>query len=288
MTQPRDGYWQMGMLVLGQWDKINRHKLSQHILGWVVKIFFLPLMYFSVVEDVGFIRNYDYSAIFDSYAKFHHFLYNFFYVVDVLFITCGYLLTIRLLDSHIITVEPTFLGWFVALECYEPFWAFSGTCYFNYFHDMDWQKWLGGHPAIYAIWGSVILFLVFVYVYASVTFGMRFSNLTNRGILTNGAYRFCKHPAYVCKNLSWWMISIPFMCNGAPGEALRLCLLLGCVNFIYLMRARTEERHLSKDPAYVEYATMMNNRSVLAWVGKLFPVLQYHPHKLFNVKDQPA
>jgi hypothetical protein len=288
MVQPRDGYWQMGMLVLGQLGKINRKKLSQHVLGWMVKIFFLPLMFISTVLNVDFIKNYDYATIFDSYARFHHFSYNFMYVVDVLFITCGYILTIRLFDSHIQTTEPTFLGWFVALECYEPFWAFSGTLYFNYSHTMKWEHWFGGHPTIYALWGIGILFMVFVYVYASIPFGIRFSNLTNRGILTNGPYRFCKHPAYVSKNLSWWMISMPFMFNGLPGESIRLSLLLLGVNFIYFMRARTEERHLSQDPNYVEYATIMNNRSVFAWVGKLLPVLQYRPHKLFNVKDQPA
>jgi isoprenylcysteine carboxyl methyltransferase (ICMT) family protein YpbQ len=288
MVKPQDGYWQMGMLALGQWGKIHRRKLSQHILGWLVKIFFLPLMFTATAQNVEFVKNYDYVTIFDSYARFHDFLYNFFYVVDVLFVTCGYLLTIRLLDSHIQTTEPTFLGWFVALEGYEPFWAFYGNAYFNYIHNMNWEQWLEGHPTMYTLWGIGILFLIFIYVYASVTFGIRFSNLTNRGILTNGTYRFCKHPAYVFKNISWWMISIPFMCNGAPGEALRLCLLLLCVNIIYLLRARTEERHLSQDPAYVEYATIMNNRSVFAWVGKLFPVLQYRPYKLFNVKDQPT
>jgi isoprenylcysteine carboxyl methyltransferase (ICMT) family protein YpbQ len=288
MVQPRDGYWQMGMLVLGQWGKIHRQKLSQHILGWLVKIFFLPLMFISTAINVDFVKNYDYATIFDSCARFHHFLYNYFYVVDVLFVTCGYLLTVRLFDSHIQTTEPTFLGWFVALECYEPFWTFSGICYLKYMHSMNWEGWLEGYPTIYMLWGIGILFMVFVYVYAGIPFGIRFSNLTNRGILTNGPYRFCKHPAYVTKNISWWMISIPFMCNGGPGEALRLSLLLLCINIIYLLRARTEERHLSRDPAYVEYATIMNNRSIFAWMGKLLPVFQYRPYKLFNVKDQPT
>lgn len=288
MVKPEDGYWQMGLLVFGQWGKINRRKLSQHLLGWLVKIFYLPLMFTATVENAIFVRNYEYSTIFDSYGRFHHFLYNFFFVVDVLFVTCGYLLTIRLLDSHIRTAEPTFLGWFVALECYEPFWMFSSARYFNYFHEINWEQWLAGHPTLYMLWGIVILFLIFVYVYASVPFGIRFSNLTNRGILTNGAYRFCKHPAYFAKNLSWWMISIPFMCSRGGGEAIRLSLLLLGVNIIYFLRARTEERHLSQDPAYVEYATIMNKRSVLARVGKLFPVLQYRPNKLFNVKEQPA
>jgi steroid 5-alpha reductase family enzyme len=124
-----------------------------------------------------------------------------------------------------------------------------------------------------------------VYAYATIPFGLRFSNLTHRGILANGPYRFCKNPAYVSKNLSWWMIFIPFIASSeADGyDSIRRCILLLGLNFIYFMRARTEEKHLSKDPVYIEYATKMNRRSIFAWLGNLFPVLQFKPHKLLNI-----
>ena len=54
----------------------------------------------------------------------------------------------------------------------------------------------------------------------------RFSNLTHRGIITNGPYRYSKHPAYLAKNLSWWLVSMPFMITVSPlanAALLRCC-----------------------------------------------------------------
>ena len=70
-----------------------------------------------------------------------------------------------------------------------------------------------------------------VYGWAALSFGIRFSNLTHRGIITSGPYRFTKHPAYVAKNISWWLISIPFLpADGSPFTALQLCLGLAGIN----------------------------------------------------------
>jgi hypothetical protein len=55
-----------------------------------------------------------------------------------------------------------------------------------------------------------------IYVWSTAVFGLRFSDLTHRGIITNGPYRWVKRPAFLTKNLSWWMISVPFIA-GAGG-----------------------------------------------------------------------
>jgi protein-S-isoprenylcysteine O-methyltransferase Ste14 len=119
-----------------------------------------------------------------------------------------------------------------------------------------------------------ILGLTAVYVWATVIFGARFSNLTNRGIITNGPYRWTKHPAYVAKNLSWWLLAVPFVVRGTVDEVLRHCLLLVALNLIYLMRAKTEERHLSRDPDYVAYALWMDEHSLFRFVQRV-PVLRH-------------
>ena len=46
---------------------------------------------------------------------------------------------------------------------------------------------------------------------------------------------------------------MPFLTAASPGEALRHCLILLGFNGIYVLRAITEERHLSRDPVYVAY-----------------------------------
>ena len=80
--------------------------------------------------------------------------------------------------------------------------------------------------------------------------------------------------AYVFKNLSWWLVSVPFLLNTWPVAVKGSLLLLG-LNIIYYLRARTEERHLSRYPEYVAYALEMNERSIFRWCAKLLPFLKY-------------
>jgi hypothetical protein len=47
------------------------------------------------------------------------------------------------------------------------------------------------------------------------------------------------------------------------------------VNVIYYLRARTEERHLSWDPVYRQYATLMNERSLFRGLARWLPFLRY-------------
>jgi len=161
------------------------------------------------------------------------------------------------------------LGWITALVCYEPFWALIGGQYLAYDTGRGWEEWFGRTPWLYGIWGCLILLLVAVYVWSTIAFGARFSNLTHRGIITNGPYRYSKHPAYLSKNLSWWLISMPFMFSVSPARSLRCCALLCLLNGIYYLRAKTEERHLSLDPVYQEYARWIEPHGLLRGLNRL-------------------
>jgi protein-S-isoprenylcysteine O-methyltransferase Ste14 len=167
------------------------------------------------------------------------------------------LLTLKLFDIHIRSTEPTLAGWMVALICYPPFWNMAERSFLHYEDNYYWGEWLEPWPVLKFFWALAILCCVTIYVWATVSFGVRFSNLTNRGILTNGPYGLLMHPAYVSKNLSWWLISVPFVVTGSLADALTNCLLLAGINLIYFARAKTEERHLLRDPAYQAYALWM-------------------------------
>jgi hypothetical protein len=278
MINPRDGYWQCGAMLLKPWREVDHARLGQYALAWLVKAFFLPLMFGLFCSGVEYFRNADMVRVFTEPDYGYGVLWEFFYVIDLVFVIVGYTLTVRLLDTHIRSTEPTLSGWVVALLCYEPFWGLTYGSYVAYNLDgFSWGHWLTDSPLFYAIWGSSILLITAMYASTSVAFGMRFSNLTHRGIITNGLYRYCKHPAYVAKNLSWWLISIPFITDSGMADALRDSLLLLMVNLIYFARARTEERHLSWDPVYVQYATVMNRRSVFSGLARWLPFLQYRP-----------
>jgi isoprenylcysteine carboxyl methyltransferase (ICMT) family protein YpbQ len=278
MQRPQDGYWQMGMLVLGRWSTVHWTSLRQYALSWLVKGFFLPLMFGFFQAGVAFFREVDFYRLAGDAAYSYNFFWELFYTIDLVFVVVGYALTLRLLDAHIRTTEPTLSGWLVALVSYEPFWTLIYASYLAYNVDrLSWGNWLADSSVLYVAWGASILLLTALYAFCSVAFGLRFSNLTHRGIITNGPYRYSKHPAYVTKNISWWLIAIPFIINSTPFDALRDCLLLLGVNLIYFARARTEERHLSWDPVYVEYALAMNRRSVFRGFVRWLPYLRYRP-----------
>lgn len=265
MKDPEDGLWHMGRLVLFKWHGLRLDLVRQHLMGWLVKAFFLPLMFSSMCNWLTPFLSLDFSALRGAKA-FYMTTYDLLYLMDIAFSVGAYLFSLRLMDTHIRSTEPTFLGWGAALICYEPFWQRLGS-YLLDWGNLHWTNWLNGYPVLFVIWGCVILVLIAVYAYSTAAFGMRFSNLTHRGIITNGPYRWMKHPAYVCKNLTWWFISVPFVINGSMSETLRHVLLLLMLNGIYFVRAKTEERHLSRDPVYVEYA---------AWIDKhgLFAILK--------------
>lgn len=267
MPEPHDGTWQMGMLVLIQWQAIDYRKLGQHLLGWLIKGFFLPLMFVAMCDGLNKFLTSDIGNM-TTFKAWFDFLYDFLYFIDVGWVSMGYLMTFRLTDTHIRSAEPTMLGWAAALVCYEPFWSLFGRQYLAYDAGITWGQWLWNSPVAYCLWGGMILALVMIYVWATVIFGARFSNLTHRGIITNGPYRWTKHPAYIAKNLTWWLISVPFLSQGAPDEAFRHCLLLLGLNGIYLLRAKTEEWHLSRDPDYVCYAQWIEQHGLFHFIRR--------------------
>ncbi len=279
LVEPCDSYWHFGMMMLGQWKQVETKVIRQHLLGWTVKLFFLPLMFSYLINNINFIKTVDIDTAKQYFPDLYDYLYNLIFTIDLVFVSVGYLMTLKIFDSHIRTAEPTIFGWIVALQCYQPFWDFSSTKYLQYDDNYYWGNLFANNETMFTIWGVCILLLLCVYMWASVAFGIRFSNLTNRGILTNGPYRFCMHPAYVSKNLSWWLISVPFISQAGPWEAVRQSALLLLLNVIYFLRARTEERHLSQDPQYVRYGLAMNKRSVFRGLLRMLPFLRYDPKK---------
>jgi isoprenylcysteine carboxyl methyltransferase (ICMT) family protein YpbQ len=275
MKDPCDGYWHAGMFFLGKWKLIDKWVLKNHFLGWLVKAFFLALMFPALMNNTGFLMGNTFAVAKTNFPSFYDYMYTLIFSIDLVFVCAGYLLTLKVFDSHIRTVEPSILGWIVALQCYQPFWNFSYQHYLNYDDNLFWGHLFASNHTLYSVYGTVILILLTIYTMASVAFGLRFSNLTNRGIITNGPYRWMKHPAYVSKNLAWWLISVPFLSQSGIPDAIRHSLLLLALNLIYYLRARTEERHLSLDAVYIQYGTSMNERGIFSGLYRVVPFLKY-------------
>jgi protein-S-isoprenylcysteine O-methyltransferase Ste14 len=281
MRAPRDVYWQLGRCALGRFRDARAADLAGHARAWLVKAFFLPLMVTYMYGSASRILDFDLTGATWANLRLYDFVYDGAFLIDLTFAVVGYSWSLKLADTHVRSAEPTIFGWVVALFCYQPFFSVFDSHYLAY-GGPGFGRWLAPWPAIRAIWAGAIVFLVVVYVVATVAFGLRFSNLTHRGILTTGPYRFTKHPAYVSKNLSWWLSSVPFAVAGGE-EAIRHCLMLLCLNTIYFLRARTEEQHLSQDPAYVAYALWMNDHGLLRFLGRWFPALRYRPPQVARI-----
>jgi protein-S-isoprenylcysteine O-methyltransferase Ste14 len=162
-------------------------------------------------------------------------------LIDVAIFTFAYAVELPQLKNQIKSVESTVLGWLVCLMCYPPLgdWVMVGA---DLFRGQSTGA-LGQFGT--ALLGVATVALWLVYVSASVALGAKASNLTNRGIVSRGPYRFVRHPAYISKLLIW---SLPAFLGGFANLSLLLFLW-----FCYSVRAWTEENHLSADPDYIEY-----------------------------------
>lgn len=268
MKHPYDGYWHLGAFLLGKRTD-GANAIKQHLLAALVKTFFLPLMIASAVPLLSFLA--ETGVEFDTFGGLYASLINLVYSLDVVWGVIGYALTLRVLDSQVRSTEPTWLGWVSAIMCYPPFATFVWGAFLAYKGNVQWNDWLADFPVLFITWGFVILVLHAIYVWATISFGCRFSNLTNRGIITEGPYRLMKHPAYVSKNLAWWLMYAPFAAHGSWDENLRASICLLLTNFIYAIRAWTEERHLLKDPAYQEYSQWIAENGLAAQLKALWP-----------------
>lgn len=257
-----------GLELAGRWvrDRASHPGFPWGVLrDQLVKAFFLPLMISFAYEWAGNANPWS-SA---QHPAWYFVAIAALYLLDTTFAAVGYLSTSRRLDSHIRSSNPYWLGWASALICYPPFFTWLQQAGFNYRDGQLWSDWLPpSHPLFYG-WGGAILLLTAIYALSSVVFGIRFSNLTNRGIITHGPYRLTKHPAYLSKNLSWWLISVPFISTAGPGTATLHCAILLGVNGIYWLRAKTEERHLMQDETYRAYAAWIAEHGLFARISRL-------------------
>ncbi len=277
MREPRDGYWHAGRAVLGQWNGVDWRLLRGHLLGWVIKGFYLPLMSVYLGDAAAWLAHSDPMAALGSFPQVVTWISKLALGVDLAFVAIGYVLMLRVLDTHIRSPNPFMYGWVFTLMLYQPFWSTMSKRFFAYGDGDVWTDHLEGIPLLLTVWGVLIIASKLGWAWSNLSFGTRFSNLTNRGIITNGPYRFTKHPSYLFKNLSWWLLSVPFLSADGPAQAAQHAVALLGVNLLYAVRARAEEQHLSEDPDYVRYALWMNEHGVFAGLGRWLPCLRYRP-----------
>jgi protein-S-isoprenylcysteine O-methyltransferase Ste14 len=247
------------------------------VLGLVVKMFFTPLMtvffcdqFPHLIANVGYLLEGLPRTIADGYythAKFNGDFFNIsislIFSIDVALAWCGYMVSSRWVDNQTASAEPSVLGWMVCISCYPPFQMLLGF-YFSAPGEHEVLKFT--NQWMITVFTTMMVCSYIVYMSATLWFGVRFSNLTNRGIIRKGPFAYIRHPAYASKNFAWWCVMFPAIIYNAQhtGFGLAGMQIVGLVlmTYTYYLRAITEERHLSADPMYLEYCKQVPYRFI--------------------------
>lgn len=245
--------------------------------GFIVKLFFTPLMtvffcdqFPHLIDNVGYLA----QGLPESIARgtYTHVRFNrdFFNIsialifsIDVALAWCGYVIASRWADSQTASAEPTMIGWLVCIMCYPPINNLMG---WYYAAPGEKQVLRFENQWFTSTFTGMMVLSYIVYMSATVFFGVRFSNLTNRGIIRKGPFAFIRHPAYASKNFAWWCVMFPAVVYNASNTGLGVAAaqitgLIMMTGFYYL-RAITEENHLMADPYYREYCKHVKYRFI--------------------------
>jgi len=278
--QPSRGY--IGLMAMWKWLKDLRLYLRDFplnptlriaplskteqttLLFLLVKFIYLPMMVEFIVANWGLMHGKMWLLQGTTpQVSFRYFnLVIFPVAIDILFIgecvlyAFGYAFESSRLKNQVKSIEPTVLGWVVALCCYPPFNSFVNNYVLWYTSDDPEFS----SELLTGVIRAVVLGLFVIYFWGALSLGTKCSNLTNRGIVMTGAFSLVRHPAYAAKNLAWWLGLLPALSN----RALIIPAVLSMVfwSFLYYLRAITEERHLMADPAYQEYCRKVRYRFI--------------------------
>lgn len=267
MEDPDDTLHQIGLAVSMRPFRTDAALFA--LRGLAIKLFFLTLMWDSSVSGVAALSALaadppplTLPVIFAQATKL-------LFLIDAMLAALGYLATLRLFGWHLRATETSLAGWVSCLVCYPPFSTGLGNGFLVHWKGPDGYAILTEPGLFYVAWNVAITACLVIYVWATVAFGARFSNLTHRGIIRHGPYRFVRHPAYLAKNCAWWLIFLPGFMDSGLTDGLARAVMLACLSAIYWMRATAEERMLSQDPAYRDYCAEVDRRGLKAQLTRL-------------------
>jgi protein-S-isoprenylcysteine O-methyltransferase Ste14 len=207
------------------------------MLFLIVKIYFLPMLINFFWGNFNHLKN-----MFSSNLAWYPIMFTLMFTVDTVIFSFGYAFEFKSMKNVVKSVEPTLFGWTVALICYPPFNSIVGK-YVPWGANDYVHFWSANWTIVMRV---IVLLLLFIYMWATVALGPKSSNLTNRGIVSRFPYNIIRHPAYVSKNLIWWLTLLPII-------NWKFALGMSFWTVIYYFRAMTEERHLSQDQDYLKY-----------------------------------
>jgi protein-S-isoprenylcysteine O-methyltransferase Ste14 len=255
--------------------------LRDALLALAVRMVFLPLNFCALEQCIEHFRGREAYLLSATWPDLHAEVLILIYALLIAAIVPGYLFSSRLLATHTRKVDTTLLGWVATLACYRPLSTAVFGRWLNYHGQLQqtalrkpWAELTSGWPYVSGSVGLIIILLELVHFWGEASFGLRASNLSNRGIISNGPYRYCKHPIYLSKCLGWLLLYMPFIADSVF-DSVRSSLLFSMICLLYATRAWAEERLLAHDPEYVTYALWIDSHGMFSWIARIFPAMSF-------------
>lgn len=263
MTEPQDEYAQLGYCLLRQ-KKFVWLEHKPLILKSVVKLLFIPIMAGALFDTTEFLLMFNWES---KPLVVVAGIFSFGLAFDLVIATIGYVFASKLFNNEVKSTDPYPSGWLVCLICYPPLlvayhWIKQQA------DNLLWHDWLNADQPLYWFWAFMITITWITYWISTASFGWRFSNLTWRGLVNTGPYAYTKHPAYIAKNIYWWMHTVPFWGVSNSYELIRNLAGMLFVSAVYYLRARTEERHLMAFKEYQDYAAYIAEYGIFSRIKK--------------------
>jgi protein-S-isoprenylcysteine O-methyltransferase Ste14 len=242
----------------------------------LIKLFFGPLMLSSLFLDLNWCQKLSHAMHPISWVGRFDLYYIFFvhavFALDAGLFFVGYHTEAAFMKNEVRYVETKLWRILVCIMCYAPFNSVTLSLFGSSYQDP--YLLVGGDYKSVWTWGLRVLAVVFLCLLTSASLSLftRASNLTNRGIVSWGPYRYVRHPGYLAKNLFWLVTLIPWLIPEPHSDYFSwwhyfescLCIVCGFLVWgtIYFLRAISEEEFLSRDPEYVAYCKQVKYRFI--------------------------
>lgn len=182
------------------------------------------------------------------------------WLMDSLSASVGYSIESRWLENRSRSIDTTMGGWLICLYCYPPLNQVTGTVFpfAPTVTSTDISQLI--IPSITVLIGLklVEVILLSALVYCDLSLGPSGVNITFKKLQNRGPYGIVRHPATVCKLTFWWIQSFLFI----PFWSWQFVLGQLMWNAVYILRALSEERHLSQFEEYREYKQQVRYRFI--------------------------
>ena len=250
-------------------DSLRPSYVETHAIIFVlIKTFYGPLTVFGIIENYNtaiplieiLAGNTSRVVFFDAIYRL---FYAFVFFAEAFVYAIGYHTDSKLFGNKVRYVETNPFHIFVCLACYAPFSLATMQFLGASFHD-PYMIWAGdiNHPMTWVLRGIGMIFLL-GFLSSGLALFTKASNLSNRGIVTGGGFRFVRHPGYSSKIMFWILTFLPTFIPNTTAQIfswkgyILYCIVtvLGFFGWatLYFLRGITEERFLMRDPEYVEY-----------------------------------